>query len=142
MRARILVAAAVFSVAVAPAAAQEPPERTGSMLHGLGEVTPPGCDARAYKVPFTAVTDGAGLWIVARPAAIGVACDSITYGTGQAFAGPWSPESGGCIPAVGGTGARICIGAMPDRGLVNGIPFRYCPALDRCFLGDAWLARL
>lgn len=111
-------------------------------LSGLGEVTPPGCDDGAYKVAFASVSDPRGSFIVARPAAIGVSCPAVTYGTTTMFRGSWDARTGGCVDDVNGTGGRLCVGAMPDRGIANGVPFRLCPDRDRCFVGSAWIVRV
>jgi len=122
------------------ASAQDPAPLPGT-VQGVGEVTPPGCDGGAYKVPFASLTDAGDTWIVGRPAAVAVACDAIVYGTATVFLGGWNPVTGGCLEAALGGAARICIGAMPHRGVLNGVSFRYCPDRERCFLGEAWLAR-
>lgn len=130
---------AVFSATGADAAVPPPTART---ITGVGEVTPPGCDEGAYKVPFTATTTGGETWVTIRPIAVAVACPALVYGTTTTFAGSWDPRSGGCIPASSGNGGRICIGAMPHRGVTNGIAFRLCPDPVRCFSGDAWIGRM
>lgn len=105
---------------------------------GLAEVTPPGCNRGAYKVPFVAGTDGGGEWFVARPAALGVACEGIVYGGPTLLQGAYQPSDGGCIAS---SGAKLCLGPMPHRGLTNGIPATWCPD-TKCFHGEAWLSRL
>lgn len=139
---RIVIAclSAAITLGTASASAQPPAPLPGS-VQGVGEVTPPGCDAGAYKVPFSALTDAGDVWIVGRPAAVAVACDAVVYGTGTVFVGTWNPQIGGCLDEALGSSASLCIGAMPHRGVLNGVPFRYCPDRQRCFQGEAWLAR-
>ena len=139
---RMLALIAVAAFGVPSVALAQLPPRAPASIAGVGEVTPPGCDEGAYKIPFSAVSDAGDVWIVSRPVAIGVACDGVTYGTASVFAGTWRPATGGCIGDLNGSDARICIGAMPHRGVTNGVPFRLCPDAQRCFIGDAWLARL
>ena len=139
---RTIVRVALLAVAITttPAAAQLPP-RLPVSVDGVGEMTPAGCEAGAYKVPFAAASDAGDVWVVGRPVAIAAACEAIVYGTAAIFVGSWDPATGGCLADSTGSGARICIGAMPNRGVLNGVPFRYCPDAQRCFDGDAWLAR-
>lgn len=138
---RLVAGLALLSVwSFGDAAAQLPPRAPG-LVTGVGEVTPPGCDPGAYKMPFTASSDSGTVWIAARPAAVGVACPGVVYGSAGVFAGTWRPRDGGCLADVTGGPARLCIGAMPDRGVADGVPFRYCPD-TRCFPGTAWVARV
>lgn len=140
MRRVIALLLAASAAAPTAALAQRPPRLPASVA-GIGEVTPPGCDEGAYKVPFSAASDAGEVWIVGRAAAIGVACDAIVYGGPLLFAGVWHPDSGGCIADLGGSAARICIDAVPSRGVSTDVAFRLCPDADRCFLGVARVVR-
>lgn len=138
---RVIALLLVTSATVAPTALAQLPPRLPASIAGVGEVTPPGCDAGAYKIPFSAASDAGEVWVVGRPAAMGVACDAVVYGGPLTFVGAWRPDAGGCIGDLGGSTARICIGPVPHRGVARDVPFKLCPDAHRCFVGLAWMAR-
>lgn len=136
---RAILLVCVLAAAAPGTASASRPQRWPSAISGVAEVSVPGCDHGAYKIPFAGARDTGDTWIVARPLAVGVACDAVTYGTPATFIGGWDARIGGCV--AGNAGAELCIGPMPDRGVANGVTFRYCPEARRCFVGEAWVVR-
>lgn len=84
-------------------------------VSGTVEVTAPGCAQDAYKFPIAAESDGGPVWLVIRPAALGVFCPAIYYAGLETFAGKWSPETGGCIRGFNDPDKSLCIGAVPQK---------------------------
>src|ERR1041384_5363837 len=110
-------------------------------LAGLGGVTPPGCQANTHTMPITGNNDGGPLWITVRPAALGLGCSSIVYGTPIVFVGEWDPTAGGCLTSYNVDDFSLCIGPVPHAMTPTTTTLSLCTPGQDCWPGSATLTR-
>jgi hypothetical protein len=114
-----------------------------SVIVGYGELTPPGCDFGALKMPVTAVNDGGPVWLTIRPASLALDCLGATAGAPIVFFDTWNPDIGGCISSVTNPGTWLCIGSVPHRLTSSSTTMSMCFPTNpvQCWSGLAQLMR-
>lgn len=142
LRRTLLIAAAIgvivtlASVTVARSmAAIEPP----LSVSGIASIDRPGCASGAYKVSFQMVGEADRDLIGVRPLSLGIECQGVSYGLTTWYEGRFDPRVGGCL--VASNGSRVCLGAIPYRGVHDPVRFDLCFAEVSCWPGRAALVR-
>lgn len=132
--------AVVLAAALLPAGSAH---GTTATMAGFGEMTPPGCEPGALKMPLEGQSDGGPVWLTVRPFSVGVECPAIVLGTMHVFVGNWKPERGGCLSSIMSPGVSLCVGPVRTvlTPTVTSLSLCFQPSPPACWSGTATLVR-